>query len=86
MAIALRCLIVIFGGYALTSGLVALSGQALHELGLPLGESVLLVTMLGFLLYLAIIIWGFADPRLPRVVLFIGVGSLASIGLSSFLA
>jgi len=62
----------IFGGYFLTSVMVALLGRSLHALaGLPRSEAVVLANMLGILLYLAVLIWAFTERKLLRLWVFL---------------
>jgi hypothetical protein len=67
--IGLRLLVVIGGGYAASSVLVAGLARALVPLGLARSDGVLLASMLGFVIYLLVLILGFSRRRLMRVVL-----------------
>lgn len=69
----------VVGGYAATSGVVALLAVGLPlSTGLARSESVLLASMLGFLIYLALLIWGFSVTSLSRLVLaFAGLAAVA---------
>ena len=73
LMIALRVAAAVLGGYFLAAGLSALAAEALAQL-LPPSEAVVLMAMLAFLIYLALLIWAFAERRLPRVLLVLGVG------------
>ena len=78
--ISLRLLAVIGGGYIASSALVAGLARALPLLGLARSEGVLLASMLGFVIYLLVLILGFARRSLMRFVvellLMTGIGLL----------
>ena len=73
LPILLRVVAAGLGGYLLATGLSALAAEALAQL-LPPSEAVVLMAMLAFLIYLALLIWAFAERRLLRVLLVLGVG------------
>ena len=85
LQIALRILAAVVGGYLLSAGLVTLAalglGQAIEQ-----SEAVVLTSMLGFLLYLALVLWTFAERRLWRIWTVMAGGSAASLGLALWLA
>jgi len=70
-----RVLLAIVGGYWLSSGLVSLGALALATV-MPRSEAVVLMAMLGFVGYLMLLLWAFAEPRLTRLWLVLGGGSL----------
>lgn len=80
--ISLRLFVVIGGGYAASSALVAGLARASAPLGLARSDGVLLASMLGFVIYLLVLILGFARRRLMRVV----VDLLLIAGLGVMLA
>src|SRR5918998_20086 len=53
------------GGYALAAGLVALLAAGLPWTGMARAEAAVLAGMLGILLYLGLLLWAFAERRLP---------------------
>jgi len=66
----LRILIALFGGYVATSGVVALLAVGTPRLtGLARSEAVVLASMLGFIIYLTLLLWGFSERSLSRVTL-----------------
>ena len=73
LPIPLRVAAAVLGGYLLAAGLSALAAEALARV-LPPSEAVVLMAMLAFLIYLALLIWAFAERRLFRVVVVLGVG------------
>jgi len=79
--IALRVGLAVLGGYALAAGAVALGTMLLAET-LPSSEAVVLASMLGFPLYLGILLWAFAERRLARLALIIPAGAIATFALA----
>jgi hypothetical protein len=81
--IVLRLILAIGGGYAVSAGVSALAALVLPAAtALPRSEAVVLVSMLAFLVYLAILIWAFAEPRLARLGVILaaaGMGSWAGV-------
>ena len=73
LPILLRVAAAVLGGYLLAVGLSALAAEVLAQL-LPPSEAVVLMAMLAFPVYLALLIWACAERRLPRVLLVLGVG------------
>ncbi len=67
--------------YAATAGCAALATLILSRtMVMPRSEAVVLTAMLGFLVYLAFLIWGFAERSLVRLWLVSCGVSLASWG------
>jgi hypothetical protein len=78
--IIVRLVAAIGGGYAVSAGLAALAARALPATtAMPRSEAVVLSSMLAFLVYLALLIWGFAEPSLARLCLI-----LAAVGIFSW--
>lgn len=78
--IIVRLVAAIGGGYAVSAGLAALGARALPmTTAMPPREAVVLVSMLAFLVYLGLLIWGFAEPSLVRLCLI-----LAAVGIVSW--
>ena len=73
LLILLRVVAGVLGGYLLAAGLSALVAETLAQF-LPPSEAVVLMAMLAFLIYLALLIWAFAERRLPLVLLVLGGG------------
>jgi hypothetical protein len=80
--ISLHLLVVIGGGYAASSALVAGLARALPLLGFARSEAVVLASMLGFVIYLLVLILGLARRSLMRFV----VELLAMTGIGLLLA
>ena len=75
-----RFALVAVGGYWVVAA-VASAAAAVLSLLLDRSEAVVLMAMLAFLVYLALLIWGFAEPRLVRLWWVLGGG-----GSSAFAA
>lgn len=58
--LVLRLLGAVFGGYALTALTVAAAGAVLVRLGMARSDAVVLAAMLGFVVYLALLLWAFS--------------------------
>lgn len=81
LSILVRLIAAVGGGYAVAAGLAALAAVALPAAGLMVrSEAVVLASMLAFLLYLALLIWAFADRRLVRLCLVMVAAGIASWG------
>ncbi len=77
---SLRVITVVVGGYGATSVIVALLAAGLPlSTGLARSEAVVLASMLGFLIYLALLLWGFSVQKLSRLVL--GLSGFGGRGL-----
>lgn len=78
LGMCLRVIAAISGGYALTAVAVAVSGGLLSLLGMARSDAVVLSAMLGFGLYLALLLWAFTERSLAR--LWGGFAGLAPCG------
>lgn len=58
---------VIVGGYLVSASLVSASSVMLPFTGLHRSEAVVLASMCGFVIYLGLLIWGFAQQSLIRL-------------------
>lgn len=63
----LRLIAAIPGGYALTAAAVAALGGLLPLTGMTRSDAVALSAMLGFMLYLVLLLWAFAERSLVRL-------------------
>lgn len=87
LAVVLRVLGALLGGYAFSAALVALAAVCLAlGTGLPRSEAVLLSAMPGFLLYLTVLLWAFAERRLWRVWCVLAGGAVLAYGLVQVLS
>jgi cytochrome bd-type quinol oxidase subunit 2 len=78
--IALRLAIAVFGGYALSASIVTFSALALSSTSLlPRSEAVVLASMLGFVIYLCVVIWALAERRVARLGLTIALATAALV-------
>lgn len=82
----LRVLAIFVGGYALTGGMTALSGIGLFAAGMTLSDAMLLTSILGFLLYVIITMWGFSAPKKYWPATAIVVLASITMSLASVLA
>lgn len=77
-----RAALAIVGGYVGTSTVIAaLAVIAVTTGGMERSEAATLGAMLGFAIYLAVIIWSFAERALLRVALGLGTVSALSYAL-----
>jgi hypothetical protein len=84
LAVIARIALAVFGGYAASAGFVATFSVALPLTGMVRSEAVVLSSMLGFIVYAALLLWGFAERRLWRfcfaLALLAGGGAVALTG------
>ena len=69
---AQRLLLAIVGGYFLAAGIAALMALALSRV-IPPSEAGTLMAMLAFVIYLALLLWSFAERRLLQLWWLLGV-------------
>lgn len=87
LAVASRVVAAVGAGYALTAAAVTLAAAVLPlGLGLARSEAVVLAAMGGFVLYLVVLLWAFAEARLWRVWAVLGGGALLGHALVRGLA
>lgn len=69
----------VLGGYAFSAALVALAAFVLMFIGMARSEAVVLASMLGFVLYLGVLLWAFSVRSLARLwaVLVLGTAGCA---------
>jgi|GEM_PF-6551830 len=72
-----RVVLAVIGGYFLSATLVSLAALGLSMLGMARSEAVISSAMLGFLVYLVIVLWGFAERRFRRIVLVLLLAPIA---------
>ena len=75
--LVLRLLGAVFGGYALTALTVATAGAVLARLGMVRSEAVVLAAMLGFVVYLVLLLWAFSVKSTIRLCLALAAGAAA---------
>lgn len=81
LRIVLRVLGAVAGGYALTALAVAALGAVMTQLGMARAEAVTLAAMLGFVLYLMLLLWSFSVKSGTRLWLTLAGGAAALAGL-----
>lgn len=86
-ATPVRVLAAAVGGYFLTAGAVPLAAAGLAAGGaMTRSEAVVLCAMLGFVLYVLLLLWAFAERRLWRVCAVMFGGAAAAQGALFMLA
>ncbi|WP_372827413.1 iron uptake protein [Polaromonas sp.] len=65
--VALRVAAAVIGGYAWTASWVALLAALLPAAGMARSDAVVLAAMLGFVIYLLVLLWGFSMRSLARL-------------------
>jgi hypothetical protein len=72
----LRLVVAVPLGYGLTVATVIVLSAVANRLGMARGDAVVVMSMLGFVIYLVWVLWAFAEPSLIRLysVLTLGVG------------
>lgn len=76
-AVAARVVLALGGGYFLSAALVTLTARGLATPDLiSRSDAVVLASMFGFLLYLVLLLWAFAERRLSRLAAVLGGGAL----------
>jgi uncharacterized membrane protein len=80
-ALLARIILIVVGGYVASAGFVATVSALLPMFGVVRSEAVILGSILGFILYVALVLWGFAAHQswrfLVTLVLLIGGGLVA---------
>lgn len=79
--VSLRVLGAVFGGYALTALMVAAAGAVVARLGMARSEAVVSAAMLGFVAYLALLLWGFSVKSVARLWVTLASGAVVLAGL-----
>ncbi len=78
MRVALRVAAAVVGGYVWTASWVALLAALLPAVGVARSEAVVLAAMLGYVIYLLVLLWAFSVRSLARlVVVLLGGTALA---------
>lgn len=75
-----RISLAVAGGYGFTVLAVMLLARLLSAL-MPRSEAVVLSAMLGFTVYLVVLLWAFSERRPFRLWLVLGGGSLAAFAV-----
>lgn len=86
LVLSFRLLALVGGGYFLSAALVALGAAGLAGLGMMRSEAVVLMSMLGFAIYLLVLIWGFAERNLARLLAVTLAGAAVAQGLVHWLS
>lgn len=84
--LVLRLLGAVFGGYALTVLTVVAAGAVMARLGMARSEAAVLAAMLGFVVYLALLLWAFSIRSVARLWLVLAAGAMAMAVLWHFVS
>lgn len=84
--VLLRVLGGVAGAYALTAALVALLSAALPLTGLARSEAVVLAAMLGFVIYLLLLLWAFSVRSLRWLWAVLATGTVLCTALAAYLS
>lgn len=82
----LRLLSAVFGGYALTALTVASAGAVMARLGMAQSEAVVLAAMLGFVVYLTLLLWAFSVRNVTRLWMAMAAGATTMAALLHFVS
>lgn len=83
--LSLRILLVVVGGYMLAAGTSGLAAAALAQV-MPRAEATVLMAMLAFVVYLALLLWGFAEQCRTRLWAMFGMGGLLAFAFAKLIA
>ncbi len=87
LPVVLRTVLAVLAGFGFSTAVSGLGAVGLPlAFGMARSEAALLCSMLGFILYLAVLLWAFAEPRLMRVALVLVGGGAAAWWLARALA
>lgn len=82
---AQRVLLVVVGGYFLSAALASCYSLLLSWM-MPRSEAVALMSMMSYIVYLIVLVWGFSEPHLWRLWLVLVGGLLIVFCLITILA
>lgn len=86
LMVASRVLAAVFGGYAFSAAWVALLSMVLAPLtGMARSDAVILASMLGFLIYLGVLIWAFAEVSVASIWAVLAGGAVLVYALMRLL-
>lgn len=72
----------VLGSYAISAALVALLAIGLTTLGMARSEAVVTASLVGFVLYLVVVLWAFSVRSLARLWLVLAGGTALLFGLA----
>lgn len=79
--ILFRVIGAVLGGYGFSAALVALLTVGLGALGLARSEAVVAASLLGFVVYLLVLLWAFSVRSLARLWAGLAGGTALAVGL-----
>lgn len=77
----LRVLAAVFGGYVFAAGVVAVLASVLCAAGMARSEASVTSALLGFPVYLVVVLWAFSVSSLPRLGTVLASGTAVAGGL-----
>ena len=81
LAMTVRTIGTVLGGYALTATCVPLLASAFALAGMARSEAVVLAAMLGFVFYLVVLLWAFSVRSLARLLAVMTGGTALAYAL-----
>lgn len=81
LAVVLRVTGAVLGGYVFSACLVALLAAILPHAGMARSEAAVSAAMLGFVLYLLVLLWAFSVRSLARLWAALAGGTALASGL-----
>ncbi|MES2950144.1 MAG: iron uptake protein [Pseudomonadota bacterium] len=85
VSVVLRVTGAVLGSYGISAALVALLAVGLTAAGLARSEAVVTASLLGFVLYLVVVLWAFSVRSLARLWVCLGGGTALLLGLALLL-
>lgn len=85
MTVSLRVIAAVGGGYTFTAALVALLAVTLSFAPIARSEAVTAAALLGYLLYLAVLLWCFSVRSVTRLWALLASGTMLASVLAFFL-
>lgn len=85
VSVGLRVIGTLGGGYAFTAAWVALLAVALSFAPIARSEAVTAAALMGYLLYLAVLLWGFSVRSVTRLWALLASGTILASALAFFL-
>lgn len=85
LSVTLRVIGTLGGGYAFTAAWVALLAVALSLAPIGRSEAVTAAALMGYLIYLAVLLWGFSVRSVTRLWVLLASGTTLAGTLAVFL-
>jgi hypothetical protein len=85
VSVVLRVTGAVLGSYGVSAALVALLAVGLTTLGMARSEAVVTASLVGFVLYLVVVLWAFSVRSLARLWLVLAGSAALLFGLALLL-